>query len=353
MNFDQILNSPDIKTLLELKCEKIPTSLLRLPGSLEEKLDFAKAAGISNQTLVNLTRLYKSGALGGSGYLSVLAVDQGVEHSALFSFLSNPKMFDPQSVLQFAIDSGFSAVAIPFGTLFSVARQFCYKIPIIAKITHNELLTVPPRWIQTHFATVKQIWDAGCIGVGITVYFGSEHSREEIEKAKDVISQARDLGLLVFCWCYPRNKLFRTETVNLEEADDITSQAVYLGCALGVDFVKQKIPSFSRGFRALKSEGYEVKVSKEMLDLDLSHQIEMVRLQVLHANAGRIGLLSSGGESEHDDFLKVAKIAIINKRAGGTGLMIGRKVFKHGYETGFRIAELIHHVYLENKINLA
>ncbi len=351
---EQLLKEKEIQDLLEYKCTKIPADLIQNQDNVEAKIQYFKNKEVSNQVINNLRRILFSGELAGSGYLSILAVDQGVEHSAMYSFLSNPSMFDPEKVLEFACHAGFSGIAAPYGILSNVARKFCDKIPMILKINHNELLSLPTKWKQDLFATVKSAWNLGCVGVGFTVYFGSEESRSEIQQIIEVIHQAREYGLLVFCWCYPRNKRFQLESVNLEEADDITSQAVYLGSTLGADFVKQKLPKISRGMRILKSEGYEVKVSKEMNEFELTHPIEMVRLQVLHAYSGKVGLLNSGGESLGDEDIKeLVKTSIINKRAGGTGLMVGRKIFKRSFTDGRKLVSLLHGIYLNKDIQLA
>lgn len=350
---DDLINEPDFQSLIDYRSTKLQAHELLCEISGTSFLERIRATASNLQTLVHADRIFKSGRLSGSGYLSILAVDQGVEHSALFSFARNPEMFDPAKVFTFAVEAGMSAVAAPFGMIKEVGRQFADKIPLIAKINHNELLSVPSRWNQTKFANVRDAWNHGCVGIGFTVYFGSSDSRQEIEIARDMISEARELGMLVFCWCYPRNARFVTETFNCEEADDITAQAVYLGSTLGVDFVKQKVPRFTKGFRALKAEGYDVKTSDDMYKFEITHPIDMVRLQVLHAYAGRVGLLSSGGESGQDDEREIAKIAIINKRAGGRGLMVGRKLFKRSFADGLRLASLIHEIYLDSKINLA
>ncbi|MCS6893976.1 MAG: class I fructose-bisphosphate aldolase [Deltaproteobacteria bacterium] len=344
----------ETQDLLNYQSTIISKELIFRWKNAEDRMLTAMEGSLSQPCLNNLARIFYSGALKGTGYITILAVDQGVEHSGLFSFCNNPRMFDPIYVTELAIEAGFSALASSVGIMSKVSRKFSHRIPLILKINHNELLSVPTRWEQTMFAVVKQAWDMGCAGIGFTVYFGSETSRVEIEKAKDVIATARDLGLVTFCWCYPRNKFFRFQSSNIEEADDITSQAIYLGSTLGVEFVKQKLPKISGGFKLLKSQGFEVKYSDGMANYYSEHPIDMVRLQVLHANAGRTGVLNSGGESlgqndEKDLFLT----ALINKRGGGTGLMVGRKIFKKSFEESLNLSRMLHDVYLDSRIKVA
>jgi class I fructose-bisphosphate aldolase len=353
MTIEELLQRDELKDLVNFQAKIIPKSLLFAATSADDLITLFYNSDRDPRCMVNLSYLLKSGLLGDTGYLLVFPVDQGVEHSALYSFWDNPKMFDPEEIIRFAADVGFSAVASSFGVLSLVARKFAHKIPMIVKLNHNELLSVPLRWNQTSFATVKEAWRLGAIGVGFTVYFGSPDCREEIEKVKDFIAEARELGLLTFCWCYVRNKEFQKNAVNLEVSDDISSQAVYLGASLGADFVKQKLPQGSQGFIFLNAEGFDVKVSDGMKRLKLTHPIEQTRLQVLHAYAGKIGLLSSGGESSGDDLVSAVKIAIINKRAGGRGLMLGRKVFKKSFAEGAKIVQAVCEVYKNKSISLA
>ncbi len=303
------------------------------------------------QVLRSLGALYNHGRLGGTGYVSILPVDQGIEHSAGSAFGPNPMYFDPENILRLAVEGGCNAVATTFGTFGTVARKYAHKIPFLVKLNHNELLTYPNKFDQIMFGSVRQAWDLGATAVGATVYFGSEESNRQIIEVTEAFEEAHALGLATVLWCYLRNNAFKTTAADYHLAADLTGQANHLGVTMGADIIKQKLPENNGGFTTLKFG----KTFPAMYDqLSSAHPIDLARYQVLNCYAGRIGLINSGGESLGASDLEAAvKMAIINKRAGGQGLIAGRKAFQRPFAEGVELLHAIQDVYLDSSITLA
>ncbi len=300
------------------------------------------------RVLSSLQRLFSTGRLANTGYVSILPVDQGVEHTAGASFSINPDYFDPENLALLAIEGGCNALATTSGVLGLIARKYAHKIPLILKINHNELLSYPNSYDQTLFASVHKAYEQGCVGVGATIYFGSLESRRQIVEVSKAFEKAHDLGMFTVLWCYLRNDAFKKEQ-DFHEASDLTGQANHLGATLGADIVKQKLPLVNGGFKALKFG----KSSKEMYALTSNHPIDLCRYQVINGYMGKIGLINSGGPSGEEDLLQAVKTAIINKRAGGIGLISGRKAFQKKLKEGVSLLHAIQDVYKNKKITLA
>jgi class I fructose-bisphosphate aldolase len=335
--------------LLNHQCKTIPAAHLQIPGR-----DFVdRVLGPSDRpirVLKNMQILFDTGRLAGTGYLSILPVDQGVEHTAGASFAPNPIYFDPENIVKLAIEGGCNAVASTLGVLGSVARKYAHKIPFILKINHNELLTYPNSYDQILFAGVEQALDMGAAGVGATVYFGSPESGRQIREVSEAFRYAHSLGLLTFLWAYLRNPAFRTETADHHVAADLTGQANYLAVTLEADVVKQKQPEFNGGFRDLKfGKMHELMYS----ELSSDHPIDLTRYQVANCFMGRAGLINSGGASGTNDMAQAVRTAVINKRAGGMGLISGRKTFQKPMREGIRLFQTIQNVYLDNSVDIA
>jgi class I fructose-bisphosphate aldolase len=343
------LLGPDADSLLQHQCKTIPKESLSLPGP-----DFIdRVTALSDRpvpVLRNLASIFQHGRLGGSGYLSILPVDQGIEHSAGASFAPNPEYFDPEKIVELAIEGGCNAVATTLGVLGAVARKYAHKIPFLLKLNHNELLTYPNKFDQIMFASVEQGADMGCAAVGATIYFGSEESGRQIQEVTEAFKLAHELGMATVLWCYLRNSAFKKDGVDYHVSADLTSQANHLGVTIEADIVKQKQPENNGGFNALKFG----KTSKLVYDkLTTDHPIDLTRYQVAGCYMGRIGLINSGGASGDNDFADAAKTAIINKRAGGTGLISGRKAFQRPMKEGVELLNLIQDVYLDDSITVA
>ncbi|MFY7842825.1 MAG: class I fructose-bisphosphate aldolase [Rhabdochlamydiaceae bacterium] len=327
----------------------IPKESLHLPGPDWIDRIFV-ASDRNNRVLQNLQRLFTAGRLKDTGYLSLLPVDQGVEHSAGASFSSCPDYFDPEQIVQLALEGGCSGLASTLGTLAIVSRKYAHKIPFILKINHNELLTYPEIYDQTLFSSVKQAYDMGCVGVGATIYFGSDTSRRQIQEISEAFEQAHDLGLLTILWCYLRNPFFKSKDKDYHEAADLTGQANYLGSTIKADIVKQKSPECNKGYHDLKfGRSHPFMYDKLCSD----HPIDLTRYQLFNQYAGRIGLINSGGASGRLDEKDILRTAIINKRAGGMGLISGRKVFQKPFKEGVRLLNLLQDVYLSKEISIA
>lgn len=340
--------------LLSYNCKKIPKSQLTLPGA--NWLDsFIQKSDRNNRVIGNINTLFETGRLGGTGYLSILPVDQGVEHSAGASFAPNPIYFDPENIIQLAIEAGCNGVASTVGVLGSMARKYAHKIPFIVKINHNELLSYPNRHDQILFANVKQCYDMGAVAIGATIYFGSPESGRQIQEISHAFQLAHELGMATILWCYLRNSNFKVDGIDYHASADLTGQGNYLGATIEADIIKQKLPMNSGGYRALNKEKNTYgKWSKEMYDkLIDNHPIDLCRYQVLNNFAGRVGLINSGGESGKNDQLAAVKTAIINKRAGGMGLISGRKTFQKPMAEGIAIFHAIQDVYLDSEITIA
>jgi class I fructose-bisphosphate aldolase len=346
----------DTRGLLDHTAHTIPKDQLQLPGP-----DFVdRVWTISDRpttVLRSLQSLFDNGRLAGTGYLSILPVDQGIEHSAGASFAPNPQYFDPENIVKLAIEGGCNAVASTFGVLGTVARKYAHKIPFIVKINHNELLTAPNRFDQVLFGTVKEAYNLGATAVGATIYFGSEESTRQITEISQAFAQAHELGMATILWCYLRNPKFKTPEGDMHTAADLTSQANHLGVTIQADIIKQKLPERNGGYPAVEkalggSYGKTSKLVYEKLTTD--NPIDLVRYQVANCYMGRCGLINSGGESKGaSDLAEAVRTAIINKRGGGMGLISGRKAFQRPMTEGVGLLNAIQDVYLEQEITIA
>jgi class I fructose-bisphosphate aldolase len=298
--------------------------------------------------------MFDTGRLRGTGYLSILPVDQGIEHSGGASFAPNPAMFDPENIVKLAIEGGCNAVASTFGVLGATARRYAHRIPFIVKLNHNELLSHPNTFDQTMFGTVRQAWDMGAIGVGATIYFGSPESRRQIVEVANAFAQAHELGLFTVLWCYTRSNAFKTETADHHTAADFTGQANHLGVTLEADIIKQKAPTHTGGYNDPKLKGFGKTHKKVYTDLASDNLIDLTRYQVINCYMGRIGLINSGGASSGDsDLQEAVTTAVVNKRAGGMGLISGRKAFQRPFKDGVALLEAIQDVYLCKDVTIA
>ncbi len=337
--------------LLSHVCRGIPAARIRTPGPDHVDAVFGPSDR-HPRVLGNLQRLHSHGRLAGTGYLSILPVDQGVEHSAAASFAPNPDYFDPEKIVELAIEGGCNAVACTLGGLGSVARRYAHRIPFILKINHNQLLTLPNGFRQTMFASVEQAWDMGCAAVGATIYFGSEDADREIEEVSRAFESAHELGMATVLWCYLRNPQFKQGDVDHHTAADLTAQANHLGVTLGADLIKQKLPTHNGGYNAFKGYG---KTSKKVYgELVADHPVDYVRWQVANCYMGRIGMINSGGASSGaTDLADAVRTAVINKRGGGTGLISGRKAFQRPMKDGVALLNAIQDVYLCKEVTVA
>lgn len=335
---------------LDHVCEKITKDELQTPS--KNSLD--KVFGNSNrnpQVLRSLAQLYNHGNLGSTGYLSILPVDQGIEHSAAFSFYKNPDYFDPENIIKLAIEAGCNGVASTFGVLGLNARKYAHKIPFIVKINHNELLTYPNKYDQTLFGKVKAAWDMGAVAVGATIYFGSAESNRQLKEIAEAFEEAHNLGMATILWCYLRNDAFKTEKEDYHAAADVTGQANHLGVTIQADIIKQKLPTNNFGFKEIGFGKYDNEMYKT---LTTKHPIDLCRLQVANCYMGKIGLINSGGGSKGEsDMTEAVTTAVINKRAGGSGLIMGRKAFQKPFAEGVKVLQSVQKVYLANSITVA
>lgn len=345
----ETLLGAEAESLFKHVCKTVPKGMLHQPGS--DWVDRIFSPSSRNiRTMCNLQRLFDHGRLGKTGYLSILPVDQGIEHSAGASFAPNPEYFDPENLVRLAIEGGCNAIATTLGTLASVARRYAHKIPLILKINHNELLSYPNSYDQTLFASVQQAYDMGCMGLGATIYFGSPESRRQIQEVGRAFEEAHRLGMGTILWCYLRNSAFKTEAKDYHEAADLTGQANHLGATLEADIVKQKLPLNNGGFTALKFGKSSEKMYSQLCS---DHPIDLTRYQVINGYMGRIGLINSGGPSGTNDLAEAVRTAVINKRAGGIGLISGRKSFQKPMKDGVKLLHAIQDVYLSKEIALA
>lgn len=335
-------------SLLSYKA-KFPKEQLHLPGPDFVDRIFAQTDRNIN-VLKNLQWIFQTGRLAGSGYVSILPVDQGIEHSAGASFAPNPVYFDPENIVKLAIEGGCNAVASTLGVLGMTARKYAHKIPYIVKINHNELLTYPNKFDQIMFASVEQAYDMGAAAVGATIYFGSEESARQIIEVSEAFQYAHELGMATVLWCYLRNPAFKSDK-DYHVSADLTGQANHLGVTIEADIIKQKLPENNGGYNSLK--GYGKTSKKVYTELTTDNQIDLTRYQVINNYMGRAGLINSGGASGDNDFAEAAKTAVINKRAGGMGLISGRKAFQRPMEEGIKLLNLIQDVYLEKEITVA
>ena len=346
---EEILGA-DAADLLGHKCQTVPASQLHLPGP-----DFIdriwKDSDRPTRVLRSLQSMFEHGRLGGTGYLSILPVDQGIEHTAGASFAPNPTYFDGEKIIELAIEGNCNAVASTFGVLGSVARRYAHRIPFICKLNHNELLTYPTKYDQILFGTVKEAWEMGAVAVGATVYFGSAESDRQLQEIAVAFHAAHELGMATVLWCYLRNSGFKKDGVNYETAADLTGQANHLGVTIEADIIKQKLADTNRGFEVI---GFG-KTAPGMYDkLATDHPIDLCRYQVINCYMGRASLINSGGESHGASDLKEAiRTAVINKRAGGTGLIAGRKSFQRPMKEGVELLHAIQDVYLNPTVTIA
>uniref|UniRef100_UPI00404AE15C class I fructose-bisphosphate aldolase n=1 Tax=Gelidibacter sp. TaxID=2018083 RepID=UPI00404AE15C len=331
-------------------CDKITKDELQTPS----KNSIDKVFGNSNrnpQVLRSLSQLYNHGNLAETGYLSILPVDQGIEHSAAFSFYKNPDYFDPENIIKLAMEAGCNGVASTFGVLGLNARKYAHKIPFIVKINHNELLTYPNKYDQTLFGKVKNAWDMGAIAVGATIYFGSAGSNRQLKEIAEAFEEAHNLGMATILWCYTRNEAFKTEKEDYHAAADVTGQANHLGVTIQADIIKQKLPTNNFGFKEIGFGKYDDEMYKT---LTTDHPIDLCRLQVANCYMGKIGLINSGGGSKgKSDLSEAVTTAVINKRAGGSGLIMGRKAFQKPFSEGVEVLQSVQKVYLDTKISIA
>ena len=339
----------DAAFLLEHQCSTIAKEHLHLPGA-----DFIDRVHRDSErkpgVLRNLAALFNHGRLAGSGYLSLLPVDQGVEHSAGASFAPNPLYFDPENIVRLAIEGGCNGVASTLGVLSAVARKYAHRIPLVVKINHNEILSYPNFYDQTLFASVKQAFDLGAVAVGATIFFGSAESRRQIREISEAFALAHDLGMVCILWAYTRNAAFKHEGVDYHVSADLTGQANHLAVTINADIVKQKMAENNGGYNALKFGKTSPKV---YTDLTSAHPIDLVRYQVANCYMGRAGLINSGGESGQDDLQQAVRTAVINKRAGGMGLISGRKAFQKPMADGVALLQAIQDVYLSSTVTVA
>ncbi|MFZ1702548.1 MAG: class I fructose-bisphosphate aldolase [Pyrinomonadaceae bacterium] len=341
-------------TLLDHVCHTIPKENIQLPGG-----DFVDRVWANSDRTPNVLRsiqtLYDNGRLRGTGYVSILPVDQGIEHSAGASFAPNPMYFDPENIVKLAIEGGCNAVASTYGVLGTVARKYAHKIPFIVKINHNELLTYPNQFDQVMFGTVEQAANMGAVAVGATIYFGSDQSTRQITEVAEAFAYAHELGMATILWCYLRNSAFKTPEGDMHTAADLTAQANHLGVTIQADIIKQKLPERNGGYPALNQSGSYGKTHKKVYsELTSDNPIDLVRYQVANCYMGRCGLINSGGESKGEsDLADAVRTAVVNKRGGGTGLISGRKAFQRPMAEGVELLNAIQDVYLSDAITVA
>ncbi|MBO6794251.1 MAG: class I fructose-bisphosphate aldolase [Balneolaceae bacterium] len=340
--------------LLEHECKTISKDRLALPSAnyVDEVWYHSDR---NNRVLGNLQWLMEAGRLGKSGYVSILPVDQGIEHSGGASFAKNPDYFDPENIVKLAIEAGCNGVASTFGALRSVSRKYAHKIPFIVKINHNELLTYPNTFDQIMFGSIDQAYDMGAAAVGATIYFGSDESNRQIQEVAQAFAYAHELGMATILWCYTRNNAFKVDGVDYHTSADLTGQANHIGTTIGADIIKQKQPTNNGGYKALNAgdSSYGKLDERIYSELTSDHPIDLTRYQVINCFAGRAGLINSGGASGSNDFADAVKTAVINKRAGGMGLISGRKAFQRPLAEGVKLLNTIQDVYLNDDVTIA
>ena len=352
MAYNEILEllGKDADSLLNHKCETFPKDTLHVPSP-----DFIDKIFLDSnrnpQVIRNLAAIHNHGRLAGTGYMSILPVDQGIEHTAGASFAKNPMYFDPENILKLAIEGGCNAVATTFGNLAMVARKYAHKIPFIVKMNHNELLTYPTKYNQIMFGSVEDAWNLGAAAVGATIYFGSEESDRQIVEVSKAFERAHELGMATVLWCYTRNNAFKKDGVNYETTADVTGQANHIGVTIQADIIKQKLPDSNGGFTAINFGKTDPLMYSK---LSTDNPIDLCRYQLANCYMGRAGLINSGGESSGaTDFAETVKHAVINKRAGGSGLIMGRKAFQRPFDEGVKIINAVQDVYLAKEIDIA
>jgi class I fructose-bisphosphate aldolase len=347
----QSLLGDEAESLLKHESKGIPAADLHLPGPDYIDRVFTQTDR-SPRVLRNLQSLFGHGRLAGTGYVSILPVDQGIEHSAAASFAPNPQYFDPGNIVELAVEGGCNAVATTFGVLGAVSRAYAHKIPLIVKMNHSELLTYPNRYDQVMYGSVEQAFDLGAAGVGATIYFGSDQATRQLQEVTEAFAQAHQLGMFTVLWCYLRNPAFKQGDVDYHNAADLTGQANHMGVTIEADIIKQKLPTNNGGYNAIENYGRTNKAVYESLTSD--HPIDLCRWQVVNNYMGRIGLINSGGESKGaSDLAEAVRTAVINKRAGGIGLISGRKAFQRPMAEGVELLNAIQDVYLESSVTVA
>ena len=351
LNLNEIKNILDDQSdyLLNHKSSTIDKSRLTIPSETYVD-DVFKNSDRNNRVLRSLESIYSHGRLANTGYLSILPVDQGIEHTAGSSFAPNPDYFDPENIIKLAIEGGCNAVATTSGTLGILSRKYAHKIPFILKFNHNELLTYPNTFNQISFSSIEQAYNMGCVAVGATIYFGSENSNQQIIEVAQAFEMAHELGMATILWCYLRNSDFNVDGTDYHTAADLTSQANHLGVTIQADIIKQKLPTNNGGFNAIKFAKTHPKVYSE---LTTDHPIDLTRYQVINNYMGKIGLINSGGASGDNDLQDAVATAVINKRAGGMGLISGRKAFQKPLNEGIELLNAIQDVYLCDQIDVA
>ncbi|WP_419926808.1 class I fructose-bisphosphate aldolase [Candidatus Poriferisocius sp.] len=349
MDFETLLGD-EAESLLSHESKTIPRDDLHLPGP--DFVDRVMAAtDRSPQVLRNLQSLFDHGRLGGTGYVSILPVDQGIEHSGAASFAPNPRYFDPAGIVELALEGGCNAVASTFGVLGATSRRFAHRIPFIVKLNHNELLTYPNKFDQVMFGSVEQAYDLGAAGVGATIYFGSDESTRQIQEVAEAFHRAHELGMFTVLWCYLRNSGFKVDGADYHAAADLTAQANHIGVTIEADIIKQKLPENNGGYTAL---GFGKTHRLVYDELTTDHPIDLTRWQVANCYMGRIGLINSGGASSGaSDMAEAVRTAVINKRAGGLGLISGRKAFQRPVAEGVELLNAIQDVYLSDSVTVA
>lgn len=352
LNITQLLDllGDNKENLLNHVCKTIPKESLHLPCSSHFDSYFLQS-NRNGQTLRSLAQLYQHGRLSGTGYLSILPVDQGIEHTAGSAFSANPIYFDPENIIKLAIEAECNAVASTIGGLAMLSRKYAHKIPFVVKLNHNELMTYPNKFDQIMFGSVRDAWNMGAVAVGATVYFGSAESDRQIIEVAEAFEEAHNLGMATILWCYTRNEAFVKDGIDYHTTADLTGQANHLGVTIQADIIKQKMPTNNGGFAALKFG----KTTPAMYDkLCSNHPIDLCRYQVLNCYSGRISMINSGGESKGDsDLAEAVKTAVINKRAGGAGVIMGRKAFQRPFAEGIGLINAVQEVYLTRKITIA
>lgn len=351
----EALLGSEAEDLLTHVSKTVPKEQLHLPGPDFVDRVFAPSDR-SVPVLRSLQQLFDQGRLGGTGYLSILPVDQGIEHTGGSAFSPNPIYFDPENIIKLAIEGGCNGIASTLGVLGAMARKYAHKIPFILKFNHNELLTYPTTYDQVFFASVEQAFDMGAVAVGATIYFGSSESRRQIVNVSNAFKRAHELGMGTVLWCYLRNEAFTVDGVNYEASADMTGQGNHLGATIEADIIKQKQPTVSGGFKAIRlstESDYGYLNEKMYTELTTDHPIDLTRYQVINNYMGRIGLINSGGSSGKNDLAQAVRTAVINKRAGGMGLISGRKAFQKPMKDGIEILNAIQDVYLNDEITIA
>ncbi len=346
-NINNIINKHH--DLLEHQCTTITKNNIYIPNNNFIN-DITLQSDRNTAVLCSLSQLFKHGRLANTGYINILPVDQGIEHSAGASFAKNIDYFNPKNIVELAIEGGCNAITSSFGILGSIARKYAHKIPFILKINHNELLSFPNIFKQTLFTSTKKAFEMGCIGIGATIYWGSHESRQQIKEISEAFATAHDLGMFTILWCYVRNKNFIKNTINYNASADLTGQANYLGCNIQADFIKQKLPINNYGYKSINFG----KTSQLVYDkLSSNHPIDLCRYQVANCYMGRIGLINSGGPSHNNDLEDIITSTIINKRAGGMGMIAGRKIFQTSKQKGIHMLNAIQDIYLNKNITIA